>query len=126
MKGNMRLILSILLTIMATQPIQTFTTPEHTTTMQSFFKHFQPLETEHLIIRKLALTDAMDCFAITSDPRVLKMMVALPVHKTLEETEQYLADINAQYEQDKNEWWAVVDKATYRAIGFCGFVEVTI
>jgi ribosomal-protein-alanine N-acetyltransferase len=119
----MRLILSVLLTIIATQTIQTFTNTEHTTSMQSFFKHFQPIETEHLIIRKLALTDAMDCFAITSDPRVLKMMVALPIHKTLQETEQYLADVIAQYEQDKNEWWAVVEKASNKVIGFCGFVE---
>lgn len=122
----MRLISSMMLATITMLSIQTLSSSEQKTGMPAFFKHFQSLETEHLIIRKLALSDAKDCFAITSDLRVLKMMVALPVHKTLEETEQYLADIIAQYEQDKNEWWAVVEKTSDKVIGFCGFVDYKV
>lgn len=122
----MRLISSIMLATITMLSIQTLSSSEQKAAMPAFFKHFQPLETEHLIIRKLALTDAKDCFAITSDPRVLKMMAALPIHKTLEDVEQYLTDIIAHYEQDKPEWWAIVEKTSDKVIGFCGFVDYKV
>lgn len=103
--------------------IPTFSILETEATMTSFFKSFQPIETERLIIRKLALTDVKDCFAITSDSRVLKMMVALSAHKTLKETEQYLSEVIAQYERNEPIWWAVVEKASNKVVGFCGFFE---
>lgn len=103
--------------------ISTFSTVKKETTIPHFFKHFQQIETDRLIIRKLSMADVCDCFAITSDSRVLKMMVALPLHKTLKDTEEYLFQIVTNYEQDKNEWWAVVEKESNRVIGFCGFVE---
>lgn len=81
------------------------------------------LETERLIIRPIAPEDAHDCFAITSDPRVLAMMVATELHTTIEQAEQYIAEIRVQYEKDNTGLWAVVEKGSKKVIGLCGLIE---
>lgn len=81
------------------------------------------LETERLIIRQLTPDDVHDCFAITSDPRVLAMMVVTERQTTIEQTKQYIADLCAQYEKDNTGLWAVVEKGSKRVIGLCGLIE---
>lgn len=81
------------------------------------------LETERLLIRRLTPDDLHDCFIITSDPRVLAMMVVTERHTTLEQTKHYIAEICAQYEKDNADLWAVVEKSSNRMIGLCGLIE---
>ncbi len=89
---------------------------------QQHFKNFQPIATQRLILRKLEPSDAHDVHAIVSDPEVVKMTAALELVNSLQETRDLVKTMCARYEQDLPTRWAVVDKATQKVIGLCGFV----
>ena len=91
--------------------------------MTSYFQNFKRIETSRLIIRPISTEDLNDCFAITSDLRLLEKSVAVVPHKTLQQCAEYVQKLIENHEQNIPDWWAIAEKETNRMIGFCGFVE---
>nr|WP_316047187.1 GNAT family N-acetyltransferase [Planococcus glaciei] len=68
--------------------------------MNEIYQTVPILETERLILRKLVMADAIDMFRYASEPAVSRFM-PWGVHKTIEDTKEFLAFILKAYEQQK-------------------------
>ncbi len=72
-------------------------------------------ETARLHLRRLAPTDLDVVFRLDSDPVVMRYVIP---PRTYEETRQYLADIQADYQKLPNLGrWAVIEQATGAFVG---------
>lgn len=91
--------------------------------MPTYFRDFKSIQTLRLNIRPITIDDLNDCFAITSDLRLLEKSVAVVPHKTLQECAAYVEQVIENYKQNIPDWWIIAEKETNRMIGFCGFVE---
>ncbi len=80
----------------------------------------QKLETERLILRKLKLEDENEIFNNwTSDDEVSKY-VRWSIHKSIEDTREYLKNVMETYKKEKNAEWGIVLKETNELIGALG------
>ena len=75
------------------------------------------LETQRLILRPFAETDASDLYEYARDPRV-GPAAGWPPHKSLEESREIIATVFSAPHT-----FAVVDKPTGKVIGSAGFVD---
>ena len=84
------------------------------------FKDPPTLETERLILRPLAVSDAKDLYEYSSREEVTRYLL-YPPHKSLEYTERYLNYLKNQYKQGLFVDWAVVLKESGKMIGTGGY-----
>jgi ribosomal-protein-alanine N-acetyltransferase len=82
------------------------------------------LETERFKLRLLRPEDAANMFEFTSNPDVAKYTGLFELHKNIDETKVWLEKhINHYKNNNYYITWAILDRATNKAIGFCGFEE---
>ena len=76
-------------------------------------------ETPRLILQEIEYSDAEDLYEMDSDPEVHKLIEKNPV-KSMEEMEQVIRMIQAQYQKNGIGRWAVVNKITLECLGWAG------
>lgn len=81
------------------------------------------LETERLVLRKLAMADAEAVFAYASDPEIGRH-TAWPPHRTVADSEAYLRMALGLYEGGNEALWGVVLKEEGRVVGTCGLYDI--
>ena len=86
------------------------------------FSHIPTLETERLTLRGMRVSDAPDMFEYACRPSVTEYLTWEP-HASVEETRQYLTYVGQRYRTGDFYDWSVVDKASGRMIGTCGFTS---
>lgn len=79
------------------------------------------LETDRLILRKMTMEDAEDLFAYGSNEEAAKY-VTWDVHKTIEDSRNFIDFVLSQYENKKVAPWAIESKENGRMIGTIDFV----
>jgi [ribosomal protein S5]-alanine N-acetyltransferase len=83
------------------------------------------LETNRLVLRRLALPDAADLYRIYSDPETMKFMGKAP-DSIEEECDHIQAHIANHYEKYGVGLWATALKENNRLIGRCGLMRKQI
>ena len=86
------------------------------------FSHIPTLETERLTLRGMRVSDAPDMVEYACRPSVTEYLTWEP-HASVEETRQYLTYVGQRYRTGDFYDWSVVDKASGRMIGTCGFTS---
>lgn len=79
------------------------------------------LETERLILRRWSLDDAGALFEICRDAEVMRYIGTRKPYTTLAEAEKFLHWAVAYQKENGFCRWAVVEKASGKIIGSCGF-----
>ena len=87
------------------------------------FSRIPTLETERLILRKMLVSDKEDIYAYSCRADVTEHLTWMP-HANIEYTQDYLRYIGQRYSVGDYFDWAVVEKASGRVIGSCGFTRV--
>ncbi|MFC7357538.1 GNAT family N-acetyltransferase [Jejudonia soesokkakensis] len=77
------------------------------------------IETERFLIRNLELKDALDMFALDSDPAVHEFLGKNPI-SALEESKEIIRQIRKQYDANGLGRLAIIDKETNEFIGWTG------
>ena len=83
------------------------------------------LESEHLILRQIRVSDAPDMYEYACDPEVTRYLLWSP-HKDISHTRDYLEYLGSRYRIGMHHEWAVILKSEGRMIGTCGFVNFDI
>ena len=86
------------------------------------FMNMPLLETERLILRRMAVSDADDMYSYASRADVTEYLLWNP-HPTKKYTVDYLRYIGTRYNAGEFYDWAVVEKESGRMIGTCGFTR---
>jgi ribosomal-protein-alanine N-acetyltransferase len=86
------------------------------------FSRIPTLETERLILRKMLVSDKEDIYAYSCRADVTEHLTWTP-HVNIEYTQDYLRYIGQRYSVGDYFDWAVVEKASGRVIGSCGFTR---
>ncbi|WP_421385322.1 GNAT family N-acetyltransferase [Bacillus salacetis] len=89
---------------------------------EEIYANIPTLETERLILRKLSMNDKEDLFEYASEPMVSRF-VPWEVHKTLSDSEEFLATITNAYEEKRKLTWAIELKEEKKMIGTIDFVN---
>lgn len=84
------------------------------------FNPLPELHTKRLLLRKVSHSDAEDIFSFWSIPKIAKYTFSRP-HETIEETHEYISQIEAWYEEGQLGRWSLVLKDTGNVIGLMGF-----
>lgn len=87
------------------------------------FSHIPQLETEHLILREMRVSDAADMFDYARRAEVTRYLLWRP-HTDMGYTRRYLEYLAGRYRIGAHYEWAVVDRASGRMIGTCGFARI--
>lgn len=90
--------------------------------VEDIYAALPTIETEHLCLRKLEEADLADLFAYASDPEVAKY-VTWPVHKSVNDSKQYLKFILKQYDLGQIAPWGITLKHSNTLIGTIDFVS---
>lgn len=88
--------------------------------LASVFRSLPRLETRRLLLRPLTRRDVRDVFAYASNERVARYLL-WRVHRCPADSENYLQAVLTAYRKGQAAPWGVVEKATGRLIGSCGF-----
>ncbi len=91
-------------------------------TVSRFFRDQPTVECDRLILRRIARTDAADMYAYARDARVTRYLTWDP-HPSLSYTEEYLAYLETRTAIGDFFDWAVIERATGRMVGTCGFTR---
>lgn len=86
------------------------------------FSKIPTLETERLILRKMLVSDKEDIYAYSCRDDVTEFLTWSP-HQSMSYTQDYLRYIGQRYSVGDFFDWAVVEKASGRVIGSCGFTR---
>lgn len=89
---------------------------------EEIYNRIPTIQTDRLILRKLAKEDADDMFKYASEPAVSRFM-PWEAHKTIEDTKEFLAFVIKAYEQQRKLTWAIELKATGQMIGTIDYVS---
>ena len=84
------------------------------------FRHIPTLETERLILRKMARWDAADMYEYASNPAVTRFLT-WDVHPNVRFSANYLSYLQSKYRSGEFRDWAVTLRSTGKMIGTCGF-----
>jgi len=87
------------------------------------FSRIPQLETDRLLLRAMRVDDAEDMFDYAKEPDVTKFLLWRP-HASINYTREYLQYVSRRYRLGDFYDWAVVDKASGRMIGTCGFAKI--
>ncbi|HEX8735010.1 MAG TPA: GNAT family N-acetyltransferase [Pyrinomonadaceae bacterium] len=79
------------------------------------------LETERFILRDWSLEDAAEMFEICRDAEVMRYIGTGKPYKTVDEAEKFLQWAVAYQKENGFCRWAVVEKASGKIVGSCGF-----
>ena len=91
--------------------------------IEEFFENIPNLETEHLLLRKVLLTDLDDIYEFSSDPRVAHHMT-WEVNKSKEETlNNFVNIVIKNYDKGQSSAFAIAHKDTGKVIGTCSFID---
>jgi len=93
--------------------------------LKEIFSNLPRFETKRLILRRIEERDCDDMFEYSAEPDVTKFLTWQP-HKTVEETREYITDLQKRYENGKFFDWGLVYKENGRFIGTCGFTSINI
>lgn len=91
-------------------------------TVCRIFSDIPTLKTERLILRGMRVTDAADMYRYARREDVTEFLLWSP-HPTVSYTEEYLRYLQGRYALGEFYDWAVVEKASGRMIGTCGFTR---
>lgn len=86
------------------------------------FRNIPVLETEHLILRRMDKKDADDMYDYARRSDTTQYLLWNP-HPDRKFSYQYLVYLNHQYKVGEFHDWAVVEKASGKMIGTCGFTR---
>ena len=89
------------------------------------FSKIPIIETERLILRPMSTRDAADMFDYASRGEVTRYLLWSP-HNTVSYTREYLSYIEKRYRVGDFYDWAVVERASGRMIGTCGFTSIDL
>jgi [ribosomal protein S5]-alanine N-acetyltransferase len=81
---------------------------------------FPTLETERLILRQLAATDAQDSFLFLSDEETMRYYDPAPMTQ-LEQAEKSIERHRRRFAQHEGLRWGIILKGENRVIGNCGY-----
>jgi ribosomal-protein-alanine N-acetyltransferase len=87
------------------------------------FRESPIFETDRLILRRLAIADAEDYFAFASSP-VVTAQTTWDIHRSLDDTVNYLNKVLRRYEEQTEYHWGIVLKETNRLIGRTGLISI--
>lgn len=87
------------------------------------FLETKQIESKHLILRKLHISDAEDMYAYASSPRVTQFL-SWGEHPDLIHTKRYLTYLESRYRACQFFDFAIVSKRSGRMIGTVGFVKI--
>ena len=90
--------------------------------IQEFFADLPTLETERLILRKVASEDAEDMFAYASNPNVAEHVTWDP-HQNLNESMEIINRILTRYKENGISPWGIVLRSSNKFISTCGFFD---
>ncbi len=93
--------------------------------MLSLFAKPPILETERLILRKMAVSDHKDMFEYSARPETSRYLLWSP-HPSPFYTKRYLTWLQGQYRGGKFYDFAVVEKESGKMLGTCGFTSFHI
>ena len=80
------------------------------------------LETERLILRRIAMRDAKDIFAYSKDPEVARH-VLWTAQKDVGEARDYCRFMMKRYRSDLPASWGIVEKRTGTLVGTIGYMD---
>lgn len=80
------------------------------------------LETERLILRRIAMRDAKDIFTYSRDPEVARH-VLWTAQKDVGEARDYCRFMMRRYRNDLPSSWGVIEKKTGRLVGTIGYMD---
>lgn len=86
------------------------------------FSHIPTLTTERLTLRRMSVRDADDMFEYAKRQDVTKYLLWYP-HQSKRYTSDYLRYIGERYRLGEFYDWAVVETASGKMIGTCGFTR---
>ena len=81
------------------------------------------LETERLLLRKMQMYDLEDYYAYSSQPEVARYNSWKPPQSLAECRKFFTTRVIERYQRMQLTPWGVIDKATWRLVGLCGFTE---
>lgn len=90
--------------------------------IEDVFADLPELETEHLVLRRVSMSDAEDLFDYASDPEVSRHSTWAP-HRSLDDTRQYITTLVNQYKAHHVAPWGIEHKVERKLIGTCGFAN---
>jgi len=82
-------------------------------------REFPLLKTERLILRRLALEDEADVFAIYSNPEVTRFCDVVNLANR-SQARAVIQAFQAEFERDSGVRWAITERGGSRLIGLCG------
>jgi len=82
------------------------------------------IETDRLILRELALTDASGMYLLDADPEVHRYLGNKPI-TSMEQAQDNILFIQTQYEKAGSGRWAVEDKISGQFMGWGGLKFIT-
>lgn len=80
------------------------------------------LETDRLILRRIAMRDAKDIFAYSQDPEVARH-VLWAAQKSIGEARDYCRFMMRRYRNDEPSSWGIIEKRTDRLVGTIGYMD---
>jgi [ribosomal protein S5]-alanine N-acetyltransferase len=92
--------------------------------LSRFWERHPMLETERLILRPIAVTDAEEVFKYGSDPEVTKYMI-FPTHTTLADSIAWLETVPDSFAKRERITFAIMRKADGKFIGSSGFHDIS-
>lgn len=91
-------------------------------TVSRIFKSQPTIETERLILRRISAVDVQDMYDYARNPEVTRYLTWEP-HTSLSYTREYLEYLESRCAVGDFFDWAVVERASGRMIGTCGFTR---
>jgi ribosomal-protein-alanine N-acetyltransferase len=92
------------------------------TKIDEILKDLPTLETERLILRKMAPSDAEAVFAYASDREVTRYVI-WETHRTVEDSRAFLEFESSKRESGGEPEWGIVYKGDHCFVGTCGIVS---
>ena len=83
------------------------------------------LEGERIILRKMLFEDVDDMYEYSQIPEVSQYLTWYP-HPDMDYTRAYLRYVSQRYRTGDTIDWAIVDKASGKMIGTCGFARIDV
>ena len=80
------------------------------------------IETDRLILRRIAMRDAEDIFAYSKDPEVARH-VLWSAQKHVSEAKDYCRCMARRYRSDEPSSWGIIDKKTDTLVGTIGYMD---
>lgn len=91
--------------------------------LQINFHHFKNLETERLLLRRVAVTDVKEIMELRSNPETMKF-IPRPLVKTKDEALEHINMIEAKIIANEGINWAITIKGNPKLIGVIGHYRI--